>query len=127
MKWRLTIILSVLIGVISCAQKQIEYIGCTWQIKSDMKLRSDGSYFKEGNVESYLYSIRFSDKSYNVPANFYRFFKSHNNDILNVQEYISDGNSPIHGVSTFVITREGYEESVVIFNADYKQFLYNCE
>ena len=112
----------ILIGLFlgSCAAKNRQHLGCTWQLPYHMTEVQSGVY---SSAQSSFFKVRFYDFGYQPPES----------DIILLVDVFEDGGLVVNKyqandfVNFYVISRIGHVGSVTVFDEDYQNFLVICD
>ena len=92
-----------------------------------MKQFGEPGRYSYVSLKEQNYSIRFSNKVHdNPPSDLYAFIDSFDDQKLLINKYKAHAKHNVQ-LDVSIISRSSYEESVLIFNEDYKRFLVKCE
>lgn len=108
----------------SCADKDIEFLGCNWNIPYSFEKNEDGYYgqFNDKNVR-----IRFLNEENKLPEpEYFNHEDTIHHDRLRIELFTSNKKTPLEGIVFQVVTRNYYSGTVYVFNSNVDDFLINC-
>ncbi len=100
----------------------MQYLGCQWQIPSDFERRTDGSYFHPRTSAN----IVFTEMPEADGQDLLDYVGTFEYDQLKVEEFTSNANSAISGISVYKFTRENHTGEVTLLNSDFNESLVRC-